>query len=328
MGNYDDLIPGVRYDDLIPGASLERPENILQRAVKSIRPQEIAYEMTGGTAPGDLGMSLGSQMFGGPSMMNNAAQAENLRERGTGDNALLDIATDPMTYVGGGGAAKAGAKGFKKIFPFMSKESRVNFTKGTQKALVKRRGALTRGYGADLKKSKATVDLSHIMDEGSEITQFTMKEAQDLKNAIASGIPEAVKQGVKISPRHFQSRELAGMITDAMKKADPQFAGTIEKYGKHAENFKSAIAPIKGQRGTENIFGSNIPKQLLGAGEKIPEKSQVALQEFAPRIAKKVQGAKVNQNIFRGIKGAALTTVAAKFVPNILKRALLSKSTE
>ena len=311
-------------------SKVEPVETIFSRAIKSISPQQIGYEVMGGTAPSDIGMGLGKMAIGGnfSEGLNIGSQAEGMRKKGAGDNFAADIVSDPMTWVGAGGAAKGVASLGKKAFPFISKESRVGFTKGVEKSLVNRRAALTRGFGSKLNKSKATVDISDIVDEGSEITKLTMKEAQDLKNAIQQGIPDAVKKGLKIDPKHFFSREIAGKIGDAMKKADPAMAETIEKYGKYAENFKDAIAPIKSSRGPENIFGSSLVKQLVGAGGSIPEKAQVALKEFAPRVADKVHGAKINENIFRGVRGTTAAYAASKFVPNFLKRALFSKATE
>ena len=292
---------------------IQKPESILQRAIQS-----GGRELEKG-----IGFLQGKPSFGG--------QAEDMRQRGLEgiQNPFLrfgaDVVTDPTTYAGGGTAlAKGSKKLVGKVFPFISKESRVGFTKGVEKSLVSRRNALTRGFGRSLDKSKAKVDLGGIMDEGSEITEFTMKEAQDLKNAITMGVPEAVKKGVRIDPKHFGSREIAGMISDRMKKADPEMALSIEKYGKHAENFKSAISPIKGAKGSENIFGSNLVSQMFRGGG-IPEKAQVGMQEFAPRIAKKVSGAKINENIFRGLRGTAISTAVLPLIPNILKRAFVSE---
>ena len=310
-----------RHQNEIP-----KSENVLQRAIKSINPNQVGYEVAQGKGPLDIGMGLGRMATGGKfsSGMNISSQAEGMRKEGAGDNWLLDIASDPTTYGGTGGALKGIGSGAKKLFPYISKEARVGFTKGVEKSLKSRRGALTRGFTHSLNKSKAKVDLSDILDEGSEITEFTMKEAQDLKNAISQGIPDAVKSSIKIDPKHFGDRRIAGLISDRMKKADSEMASVIDKYGKHAENFKSAISPIKGARGSENIFGSNLVSQMFRGGG-IPEKAQVALKEFAPKVAKKVSGAKLNENIFRGVRGAAVGATLYKLVPNVLKRAFLSE---
>jgi len=305
---------------------IQKPENMLQRALKvgteaftpnrpdMAHPFQSAIQSTMGGLKRTPG--LGSYMTGHDI---KSDMAENLGGEGIG-GTMLDIVSDPELLMGPG-VVKSGAK---KLFPYTSKESRVGFTKGVEKSLVKRRNALTRGYGKELNKSKGIVDISDIVDEGSEITQLTMKEAQDLKNAISQGIPEAVKSGVRVDPKHFGSREIAGMISERMKKADPEFAKHIEKYGKHAENFKSAISPIKGAKGSENIFGSNLVSQMFRGGG-IPEKAQVALKEFAPRTAKKVSSAKINENIFRGIRGTAVATALGQFIPSALKRAFLSE---
>lgn len=329
------ISPDITDQELMSIAGLKsqgmpHPENILQRVarkISEISPQQAGYEIIGGTGPLDLGQGLGMMATGNPFSkgLNKTAQAEGIRKTGAGGNIALDILSDPMTYGGlaeGGSMAKSGAK---KIFPYTSKESRVAFTNKVEKSLIKRRGALTRGFGSELNKSKAIVDLSDILDEGSEITTFTMKEAQDLKNAISSGIPDAVKKGVRIDPKHFGSREIAGKISQAMKKADPNMAKTIEKYGQHAENFKDAIGPIKSSRGPENVFGSSLLKQAFGVGGSIPEKSQVAMQEFAPRVSKSVKGAKTNENIFRALRGGAISGAAYKFVPDVLKRTFIQE---
>ena len=313
---------------------IPKTENVLQRAVNAFSPQQIGYQAASGQLP-MLGASAGSAMMGGPKEvgLSAAGQGEGIRQRGLEGiknpfgRFALDVATDPMTYAGGSEAMVGAARGLKKVFPYTNKEAKVGFTKGIEKSLVKRRNALTRGYGRKLERSKATVDLSDIVEPGSDFTHFTMKEAQDLKNAISSGIPDAVKKGVKINPKHFANRETAGMITDAMKKADPGFAETIGKYGEHAENFKEAISPIASSRGSENIFGKNLIKQMFGdAG--MTEKQSVALKQFAPRVAKKVRGAKINENVFRGLRATAIGGLAQKFIPGVLKRAVLSKITE
>lgn len=290
---------------------IPKTENVLSRAIR----------VGGQKLEEGVGFLQGKPAWG--------SQAEDMRQRGIEGLGIenpvgrfaVDVATDPTTYVGGGAAI---SKGAKSLFPFITKNARVGFTKGVEKSLVKRRGALTRGFGASLKKSKAKVDLSDIMEDGSEITEFTMKEAQDLKNAISMGIPDAVKSGVRIDPKHFGNREIAGMISERMKKADPQMARHIEKYGEHAENFKSAISPIKGGRGSENIFGSNLVSQMFRGGG-IPEKSQVAMKAFAPKVAKKVSKAKISQNVFKGLRGTAIGATLYNLVPSALKRAFLSE---
>jgi len=294
---------------------IQKPENFLQRALNA-----TSTSMSSG-----IGMANPLAP-----MMTMRKMNEEMVDKNVQDPLLnfgTKMAIDPLSY-GGPGVAKTGAKGVgnvaKKVFPYTSKESRVGFTKGVEKSLKSRRGALTRGYTHSLNKSKAKVDLSDILDEGSEITEFTMKEAQDLKNAISQGIPDAVKSGVKIDPKHFGDRRIAGLITERMKKADSEMAGVIDKYGKHAENFKSAIAPVKGIKGSENIFGSNLVSQMFRGGG-MSEKSQVAMKEFAPKVAKKVSGAKLNENIFRGVRGTAVGGALYKIVPNVLKRAFLSE---
>lgn len=294
---------------------LERAMGIAGRAGSSAFKEATQGRFS--QAPGMQGYMAGEAAKG--SIMHDIAGENNpVGEFG------LNVASDPVTYAGIG-ASKNIPGVFKKVFPYTSAESRVGFTKGIENSLVKRRGALTRGYGSALNKSKGIVDISDIVDEGSEITKLTMKEAQDLKNAISNGIPEAVKKGLKIDPKHFFDRNVAGRITEAMKKADPEMAQTIEKYGKHAENFKSAIAPIKSAKGPENIFGSNLISQMFGSGGKIPEKAMVGMKEFAPNVAKKVGDAKVNENIFRTLRGATIGSAAYKFVPSVLKRAFLSE---
>lgn len=334
MGNFDEFVPGNtksggNFDEFLSNAPVEKPESLLHKAASSIKQAAQQSFMPSGNPLTDSMNSTMNAISPGYNFMHKF-KTNTINEQ-MPDNpigaGIVDMATDPETWLGGKAVGEKAVSGVGKIFPYTSKEARVGFTKGVESSLINRRNALTRGYRSSLNKSKGMVDLSHIVDPGSDITQFTMKEAQDLKNAISQGIPEAVKKGVKIDPRHFQNREIAGMISDAMKKADPEIASAMEKYGQHAENFKSAIAPIKGAKGTENIFGSNLIKQMFGSGGSIPEKAQVALQEFAPRTAKEVHGAKVNQNIFRGLRGTAIGGAVNKFVPSIFKRALLSKET-
>jgi hypothetical protein len=331
--DQNQIIDEMRQVDF---GKIPKTESFLEKALK-IDPAQVGYEVAGGLSPLHLGMGLGARATGQPfsSGLGIAAQAEGQRKQAIENSSMnpfqkfaTGIVSDPMTYVGmgeAGGAVKGAGGAIKKVFPYTSAESRVGFTKGVESSLIKRRGALTRGYGSALDKSKGVVDISDIVDEGSEITTLTMKEAQDLKNAISQGIPDAVKKGLRIDPKHFFNRSTAGKITDAMKKADPDMATTIEKYGKHAENFKSAIAPVKSIKGPENIFGSNLIKQMFGAGGTIPEKSMVGMQEFAPKVAEKVKGAKINENIFRTIRGATIGGLGYKFVPSVLKRAFLSE---
>ena len=246
----------------------------------------------------------------------------------------LDVATSPESLGGigvGKAAVKGGAGAMKKVFPYTSKESRVTFTKGVEKSLKSRRTALTRGYGAALDKSYASVDLGDI-EKGLGLPEIkgthSLREAQELKNSLTTMIPEAIKNGTKISPKYLNEKEVAAEITRRMIKAEPKLAPVIEKYGKHAENFKKAISPIKSSRGSENIFGSNLIKQMFGSGGNISEGAQVAMQEFAPKVAKKVKGAKINENIFRALRGGTITAAASNFIPGFLKRALLSEATK
>ena len=314
--------------------AIPKTENVLQRAVNTFSPQQIGYQAASGQLP-MLGASVGSAMTGGPKEvgLSAAGQGEGIRQRGLEGiknpfgRFALDVATDPMTYVGGGEAIGGIGKGLKKVFPYTNKEARVGFTRGVEKSLVKRRNALTRGYSRKLEGSKATVDLSDIVEPGSDFTHFTMKEAQDIKNAITTGIPDAVKKGVKINPKHFASRETAGMISDAMKKADPEFADTMRKFGEHSENFKEAISPIASAGGSEKVFGKNLMMQMFGHGG-LTDKEAVALQQFAPKVAKRVRGAKKNENAFRWLRVGAIGGAAQKFIPDIFKRAVLSKVSE
>ena len=53
--------------------------------------------------------------------------------------------------------------------------------------------------------------------------------------------------------------------------------------------------------------------------------NKILEKEFAQKIAKKVSRAKLNENIFRGVRGAAVGATLYKLVPNVLKRAFLSE---
>src|SRR3990167_2749545 len=79
--------PG-KYEDLAVEPSIPKQESVLQRAIKAISPQQVGYEMMGGTAPSDIGMGLGRMATGGSFQegMNPMARAEAVRKEGVGDN--------------------------------------------------------------------------------------------------------------------------------------------------------------------------------------------------------------------------------------------------
>jgi hypothetical protein len=269
----------------------------------------------------------------GPYMTGHDIKSDIAQEASPGAGGmLLDMVSDPEALLGPK-VVQSGAKAISKKFPYRSAESRVDFTKNVEKKLLNRRRALGKSYGKSLEKSWGQVDLRDIeielgLPEPKGI--YTMKEAQDLRNSLSTIIPENIKSGKKISPKYLDERTLSKEIGDRMRKADPSMTPVMEKFGKHAENFKEAISPIQSSRGPENVFGGNILQQMSGAGGKLGDRASVALKRFAPRISKEVEKAKFNEDTYRKIKGAVviggLSAAASPFIPGFIKRALYSKA--
>lgn len=244
-------------------------ENILQRAAKvvtSISPQQVGYEMMGGTAPSDIGMGLGMAATGQPfsSGLNPMAQAEGMREGAVGDNPLLGIATDPMTYAGMGGVGKGAV--------------------GLGKSLMKP----SKAYGQALSKAPGKVDFLKIISkhEGDPIVQKVLKKANIFKKYGGSNLEEGGAMSEKLA--NLSAKESQNLINDVKlgkdalvqgKRIRPNEIGLAEFFS----DLSKVQSKLPGVGGAKKMYGvaknvgkfvkSNVGKlatgSVIGAGAKL-----------------------------------------------------------
>lgn len=345
MGRYDDLIPSNnastsksssnRYSDLIPGKPVEKTENVFKRALSAVAKPIISSttEMASGIANRNPMQFLGGFSKGGAAAAYEGLSAgkhellSSANKAMFGDNfassALTfggDVASDPLTWTGG----KLAVQGAKKVSGslFKGEGAKEAFRDRLFKIMQGKFKRETAIYGRKLDESLARVDLSDIVEDGAN---KTLREAQEIKNAITEGIPEAVKSGVKISSKYVDSGSLAKTITDRMKAADKTLAPVMERYGQKANDFRQAIGQFKpSTAGSEHIYGSptiiGFKSPFLGGSG-----AREATKRFAPKVFNAAKKERRGENMRRlgqaALVGVPASYAASKLVPSIFKQA-------
>lgn len=327
------------------------PENILQRAAKAITqisPQQTGYEVAGGTGPMDLGLSMGSRMMGGPNMLNSSAKAEGMRTQGLEGikNPFLkfaaNLATDPMTYAGGGVAAKsvAGSGAGKAVGNVLTKSSRLKYLDKMEGAVYSARGkaapafkegidrisAANPGKGVDLTEfvnkylNSADESVQRAINNSPEIQEILthpgggagipLMEAQKALNSLTTKLPKNVLAGAGKRSGHIPIMDMVDDLKMTMSRDFPELQSVRSEYGKLLENFKSVRPKVSGDAGEKNLFTNINPFQPSGhkfmGGERGQEKFRSLIGEDLYKEAKNTRLAKGSLDAAKAGGGAYL----------------------
>ena len=248
---------------------IPKSENILERAVKvGAEPYLFGQEQ-----PSNLLMrGISSTMQGlkrtpglGPYMQAHDIKSELI------ENPLLDIATDPETYLGGAAAVKGvrnipksfrkqfGSEGFgKKINKLQSAASnkRVDYSSTIQNAIddpvvkkvIDKSGILEKYGGRSLTEEGGLSD---------NLSKLTLQESQDIVNALKSGVRQGIKEGI-VKPTELGLSKLFSSLSKAQDSVFPAFKKVrgsyrfYKKAGKATGAFlrRAAVGATVGAAGT------------------------------------------------------------------------------
>lgn len=258
---------------------MEPSENILQKVAKAA---------TRSIVPGENPLLSGfktatnAMTSGIPGQSKEYREADEMRtgaiDRMAGGNPLLsfagNVATDPMTYAGGGKVAK-GIGGFARNIANPSKEfgKKIGALQGANpKGKVDFLSIISKSL--DDPMAKKVLDKSGVvgkyggqtMGEGGSVIEnlanLTLQDSQDLLNAVKSGVRQAVKEGT-VKPTELGIAKMFSELSKAQKLAFPGFEkakssyGFAKKVGKASKKYGKAAAT-----GAATAVG-------LGAGGKV-----------------------------------------------------------
>jgi len=281
-----------------------RTENILQRmakaAVKPFMPPSQSDPLTGAFQMGGMAPVLGAY----------GAREELLGEiKNPVTRFGVGVATDPLTYMGGGAAAKnvasSGKKAVSEVGPFMKSIGKLRkmekgdtaLQEGFRKSLFKNRAKLSTEFEKDLSNlPDATHDISDMVQRIASQAQFNPSvQSQIGKSSMMQNLIRHPELGRNISTKEFQalrnefgkgvnysSGKVDSSVRDILddlrfKQAEPfpeAMASMREKYGKGIEAFKE-VRPMFSKKSLEG----NIRKGFGNAEVK------KALKEAAPEVA-------------------------------------------
>lgn len=234
-------------------------QGLLDKVAKSISPQQIGYEIAGGTAPGDIGLGLGAMATGRPfsSGMNIAAQAEGMRKKAVGGNVLLDIATDPLTYGALGMAGPKIGRAAEHIFrPSKVFGEKLAQKSGTVDFLPKIMEAMRDPVaGKVIEKSKVLEKFGGTtLGKGGSVSEklsnLSAKDSQNVINALKDEVTLAVKEN-RLKPKQLEIGKLFGDLSRAQNEAFKGMKGAKFAYGLG----KNIQKGIKGVAGTALVGG-------------------------------------------------------------------------
>lgn len=240
MGNFDDLIPSSHsktsgnFDEFIPTSKIPKPENFLQQAIKSIQQTQMPSTMPGYNPQNPLQMA--AQV--GNSVINNSLGpayniANNMKSNMIGDAmpnnpvgaGAVDIATNPLTYVGLSGAGKvagetaANVLNPSKVFgeKLASQNGTVDFFPHIMKAiddpvagkLIDKAGILDKFGGTVLGEGGMPTE---------KLSNLSAEDSQNVINSLKDEVTKAVKEGT-LKPKQLQVGKLFGDLSDAQNDA-------------------------------------------------------------------------------------------------------------
>lgn len=248
------------YNDLAVQDEIKSPENILQRAVKSIiQPMAQAsgdvYSGIQNNSPWQILRGYGKGMYapyqGVMGAKNELLEPLNQAESkafgptvGAGFKMMNEIATDPLTYIGGEPAIKGIQKAGNETGNFI--KMAINPSKQYGKKLAEQAGTVD--YHTPIMHSLDNPGVQKLVEKANILKRFggrefgeggavseklanlTAKDSQEVINALKSEVPQAVKEGI-LKPKQLEVGKLLGNLSKAQNKAFPAMKGTKFAYG-------------------------------------------------------------------------------------------------
>lgn len=313
--------------------------NILQNAVKNIsqvNPNQVGYEMAGGTAPGDLGMGLGMMASGQPFSkgLSTTAQAEGMRKQGvdqlvppaTDDpnpfvnmvrsipNMVLNTVTSPADMIGGGALAAETSIG-KNVGRMASSNKALGFSNDLE-GMVEKEGSKLSG---DMGKAMDTVQQSKpdtrisFMDEltrpqmDKKVTNWVGKTSNlhlyDVDNLTLKD-SQQIMSDLKASLRpSLKSGDLVKADERGVLSLLGELRGKqLEAFPEHADILKNYGEGVEAYK---DVAG-DMPNMIEGGGNRIERAAQEqSLKKVSPEAYNQLRGYK---NTKTGVKVAGGVT--------------------
>lgn len=326
-----------------PGmASPRNANNILQQVASKVNPSQISYEMTGGSAPGDIGMGFGMAATGQPFSkgLNVGAQAEGARTNETNkikdpfSRFIGDLGTNPQTWVGPAmGVAKAGkaiggaASAIGDIRNPLQAASQVS--QGIEDAMGSAKASYREGldgmagkYGPQMAEGMGDAYAPKTVSFAEELNSPKTLAEQKIFNAVKN---EAAYQGMdvnKLSPE--ESKNILDIFKD--KVGQHVVAGEV---GPTEINQPATIESMKAKQldafpefsGMDKAYGpkanaykaveGKAPALLEGGGNRITKAAQIkSLGELDPALESRVKNYRNANGLWKVIKNPFVEAVA------------------
>lgn len=323
-------IPG--FEDIESMENKPKPENILQKAAKSLTfsPQQIGYAVGGGTAPTDIGMSVGSRLMGGPNAQSPAMSAEGNREAQVNkiQNPILrtgsDILTDPQSFADFGMGASAADKAvgspvgnvLENVGRMASSKKALGFANKLEGMVDTAGSGLSKEMGSSMEAMQAAKPESRIsfLNEitrpqlDKKVTQLIKKtdnlHLYDVDNLslqdsqqIISDLKANLRQGLKTGDVvKSDERGILGFIDELRAKqleAFPEHQVNLDKYGEGIDSY--------------NDVSGNIPSMMESKGMNRITRAgkEQSLKKISPEASKEYSGFR---NTKRAVKATGVAT--------------------
>ena len=343
MGAFDDLIPSSKgsgtFDDLVPGGKPGSSEGFLQRAMgigkravqSAITPQPSQFDPQHPFLSA-IGATTGFENAPGLGALQSGERARgSIIEDAVGPglgSTVVNIATDPLTWAGGGLAGKGTIRAIgktntgKAIGNVITKQGRLQYFDKVEKAVYSARGKASDRFITDLEKiassnpgksvdvsnfSNKAIELSNsdpmvksIIDESPEVMdiltnptgKISLIQAQKALNSMRSKISKGVLGGSGKRSSHVPVMDLIDDLSLSMSEGFPEIARPRKEYGDVVNSFRTIRSKVKGDAASKNLFADYNPINPRGkefmGGERSEEAFKTLLKED-PRLFKEAK---------------------------------------
>ena len=316
------------YDELPDDNKIEPSENILQKAAKaatsflsgSMSGGDMGYEMASGRNPfvdaaANAGMALTGPKNNASKFGDVGAQAESMRqsgvERATEGNPfggfLLNIATDPRTFIGsaevGKSAARASKPFAKNIGRMVSDKKALQFSDELEGAVEKTGSSLSKrmGGGIDavqdfrgagerisfddiISKPQFSTKVSKLINKSDDLKLYdfdnlSLQESQDVINTLKSNLRQSLRNGDMVKSDEREIIRLLDELRQRQLSRFPEYEHVLSNYGEGVDAY--------------NDVSGQIPKMLEGKENRIVRAAkEQSLKKTSPEAYKEYKGYK------------------------------------
>lgn len=243
MGNFDDLVPGNNksnggnFDEFISTTPIPKAENILQRAVQST--QQSFQPQGGYSNPMIQAMSQSNPAMAGYNVLHNfkSGMIQDAMPNNPVGKVATDVATDPESYIGLGGATKAvGEIGSNILNPSKAYGKALSSAKGTVDFLPHIMQAIDDPVAGKLIEKSGIMEKfgGSILGEGGapieKLSNLSAEDSQGVVNSLKDEVTKAVREGT-LKPKQLEVGKLFGNLSDAQNEAFDGMKNAKWNYG-------------------------------------------------------------------------------------------------